>query len=304
MKRTDYLITGASGFLGRIIAAELAPHNTISTLGRSAGNSYSLDLVKKVPVFHENFATIIHASGKAHVVPKTKKEAQDFFDVNVQGTQNLMQGLTQSEHLPGQFIYISTVAVYGKESGADITEDHPLLGQNPYAKSKIDAEKIVQQWCIQHNVILTILRLPLVVGNNPPGNLGMMIKWMKRGLYVGIGSGQTRKSMVLAEDVARFIPIIQRVGGIYNLTDGVHPTMQELENALALAFGKRKPLRFPESLLRGLAKAGDVWGTSAPLTTIRLNKLTSSLTFSDVKSREQGWSPRSVLEYITTSWSR
>jgi nucleoside-diphosphate-sugar epimerase len=303
MKSTDYLITGASGFLGRVIMAELAPHNTISTLGRSVGNSYSLDLSKKVPVFHESFATIIHASGKAHVVPKSKQEAQDFFDVNVQGTVNLLAGISQAS-LPTAFLFISTVAVYGMESGLEIAETHQLLGASPYAKSKIDAEKIVQQWCSQHNVLLTILRLPLVVGNNPPGNLGMMIKWMKRGLYVGIGSGQTRKSMVLAEDVAHFIPIIKRVGGTYNLTDGVHPSMMEIENAIALALRKRKPLRFSESWLRGLAKVGDVMGDSAPLNTNRLSKLTSTLTFSDGKARKEGWRPRSVVEYITTSWSR
>jgi nucleoside-diphosphate-sugar epimerase len=189
------------------------------------------------------------------------------------------------------------------ESGSEIAETHPLLGVSPYAKSKINAEKIVQEWCSQNRIMLTILRLPLVVGYNPPGNLGMMIKWMKRGLYVGIGSGQTRKSMVLAEDVARFIPIIQQVGGTYNLTDGVHPSMQELENALARAFGKSKPLRFPERWLRTLAKAGDTLGDRTPLNTNRLAKLTSTLTFSDGKARKEGWSPRSVLEYITTSWS-
>jgi len=303
MKRTDYLITGASGCLGQSIESVLSDKYACAGLGRKESNAYSVNLAHTIPIFHESFETIIHASGKAHSIPKTEMQAREFFDVNVQGTINLLAGLSQAS-LPSSFIFISTVAVYGMESGLEVTEAQPLLGASPYAKSKIEAEEIVMKWCSQHNVVLTILRLPLVVGNNPPGNLGMMIKWLKRGLYVGIGSGQTRKSMVLADDVAHFIPIIKRVGGTYNLTDGVHPSMQELENAFALALRKRKPLRFPESWLRGLAKVGDVMGDSAPLNTNRLVKLTSTLTFSDGKARKEGWSPRSVLEYITTSWSR
>ncbi len=296
------LLTGASGFFGRVIQQEL--HDTrVITLGRSAGNQVVVDLSKNIPSIPQAEG-VIHAAGLAHIVPRSTEVSQRFFEVNVLGTHNLLRAIEQMDLVPATFVFVSSVAVYGYESGMGITETVPLAGTSPYAKSKIEAEEIVSEWCNQHNVVLTILRLPLVVGNNPPGNLGMMIKWMKRGLYVGIGSGQTRKSMVLADDVARFIPIIQKVGGIYNLTDGIHPSMMALENAIAQALGKRKPLRFPESCLRGLAKVGDVMGDSAPLNTNRLAKLTATLTFSDSKARQEGWSPRSVLDYITTSWSR
>jgi nucleoside-diphosphate-sugar epimerase len=297
MKKTDYLITGASGFLGRNIVAVLSPGKTISSLGRDARNSYRVDVAKEVPVFHENFSTIIHASGKVHSVPKTEKEARDFFDVNVQGTRNLMLGLSQSEQLPQRFIFISTVAVYGKESGADIAEDHPLLGQTPYAKSKIAAEALITEWCTAQGIILTILRLPLIVGPHPPGNLGAMITMMKRGWYVGIGSGLARKSMVLAQDVAAFIPIIEQVGGIYNLTDGSNPAMRALENALA-AHLKKRIWRLPEGLLKTMAWVGDGLGKRSPLNSLVYKKLTATLTFSDTKARKVGWNPRAVIHHL------
>jgi len=298
------LLTGASGFLGNAIKQELSSSIDLNTLGRSSSNQVVVDLTKDKPDILTPIDWVIHAAGHAHVVPRSDEQKKKFFQVNVDGTKYLLDGLDNIVPRIKSFVFISSVAVYGKESGSNITEAEQLSGSSPYALSKIEAEKLITDWCLKKQIRLSILRLPLLVGKNPPGNLGSMIRWMERSLYVSIGSGQCRKSMVLANDVARFIPIIQRVGGIYNLTDGVHPSMREIENAFALAFGKSKPLRFPEHWLRALAKVGDVWGASAPLNTNRLVKLTSTLTFSDGKAREQGWNSRSVLEYINTSWSR
>jgi dTDP-4-dehydrorhamnose reductase len=43
--------------------------------------------------------------------------------------------------LPKSFIFISTIAVYGCETGEEITKEHPLNGDSPYALSKIQAEQ-------------------------------------------------------------------------------------------------------------------------------------------------------------------
>ncbi len=295
MNQRNYLLTGASGFLGKVIFSVLSEQNSIATLGRSSSNDYKLDLSREVPVFHQPFETVIHASGKAHIVPVTPEEKNDFFEVNYTGTVNLTKGLEASATLPKHFIFISTVAVYGKDSGVMIDEDELLSGSTPYAKSKIQAEEFLQAWCVKHTITLTILRLPLIVAANPPGNLGVMLRMMKKGLYVGIGSGQARKSMVLAEDVAKFIPVISNIGGIYNLTDGDNPTMLSLENAAARKVGKGTPVRLPNLLLKAMARVGDLLGSRSPLNSLKYEKLTSALTFSDAKARKAGWNPRKVI---------
>lgn len=305
------LLTGASGFLGKVILSTLVPDYKIKTLNRSnhhglcltdhvcptdqKTNHYSVNLAKTIPIFQESFKTIIHASGKAHVIPRTPQEAEDFFAVNYIGTVNLTKALEALEVLPKYFIFISTVAVYGQESGELIDEEHPLQGSSPYAKSKIEAEKFLAVWCAKNNILLTILRLPLLVAADPPGNLGAMIKMMKKGMYLGIGNGKARKSMVLAKDVATFIPTIQTYGGIYNLTDGNHPSMLELELALATRLKRRKPTRLPDAVLKGIAKVGDLLGNKSPLNSAKYKKLVSSLTFSDAKARNIGWNPREVI---------
>ena len=57
---------------------------------------------------------VIHAAGKAHSVPKTAFEKQQFYDINVLGTQNLLAGF-EKIGLPKQFVFISSVAVYEKK---------------------------------------------------------------------------------------------------------------------------------------------------------------------------------------------
>lgn len=299
MKRTNpVLITGANGFLGKYICKEMMSFGSIRTLGQSKTNGYCVDLSKAIPVFQEEFEYVIHVAGKAHVVPKTKQEAAAFFDVNYTGTVNLIKGLDQLEAPPKSFVFISTVAVYGKEEGLDISEETETKGLTPYALSKIQAEKYLKNWCNENGVVLTILRLPLVVGYEAPGNLGAMITLIKKGLYIGIGNGNARKSMVLAEDVARFIPAISRVGGTYNLTDGHNPTIKELEIALTKILNKKIRVHVNLKLLKWVAIVGDFLGNWFPLNSYRLQKLTSSLTFTDTRARAMGWKSRPVIEHL------
>ena len=89
------------------------------------------------------------------------------------------------------------------DQGELVTENDELLAKDAYGLSKILAEKLIQEWCKKNKVVCTILRLPLVVGYNPPGNLGAMIKSIKSGFYLNIAGGKVKKSMVLASDVAK-----------------------------------------------------------------------------------------------------
>jgi nucleoside-diphosphate-sugar epimerase len=290
------LLTGGTGFLGYFISKAISESNILVTLSRNIGQ-YSICLEQKVPVFFEKFDLVIHAAGKAHTVPKTSLEKQAFFDVNFKGTQNLLQGLEESQSLPKAFIFISTVAVYGEENGINISENAPLLAKDPYGLSKIQAEQLVLDWCNRNNVICTILRLPLLAGQNPPGNLGAMIKGIQKSYYFNIAGGKAKKSVVLAEDVARFIVKVAEIGGIYNLTDGYHPSFAELSSHISIQLGKGKPMNMPFGLAMIVAKFGDLLGSKAPLNTNKLKKITSDLTFDDTKAREAfGWNPTPVLE--------
>lgn len=195
------LFTGASGFLGYNIRPILERSYDVHTIGLTDDDDIKINIAKEVPPINTHYDVVLHAAGKAHVVPKTEAEKQVFFDVNYQGTVNLCSALEMAGK-PKCLVFISTVAVYGCEFGEMIDESHPLNGDSPYAKSKIMAEEYLTQWCLDHQVRLAILRPSLLAGKNAPGNLGAMVNGIKKGFYMNIAGGKVRKSVLMAEDIA------------------------------------------------------------------------------------------------------
>lgn len=289
------LLTGSNGFLGSCFYELLSKKHQIYTLSR-ANADYNCNLEIEIPSLINNFDLIIHSAGKAHAIPKNENQISQFNKVNVLGTINLLEGLKKHQ-LPKYFVFISSVSVYGLIEGKNITETTPLLAKDPYGKSKIEAESIIQKWCEKHNVICTILRLPLVVGKNPPGNLAIMIRGIKNNFYFNIAGGNAKKSMVLSIDIVNFVVKAAVVGGLYNLTDGIHPTFKDLSKRISMSLGKSFVPNIPLFLAVFLAKIGDLIGDTFPINSSKLTKITSTLTFDDSKARIAfGWKPTAVLE--------
>jgi len=292
------LVTGATGFLGREIVKKTNNEKVlVITLGQSIGNNIICNLANEIPILPP-IEMVIHAAGKAHVVPKTEQEKNDFYKVNVLGTSHLLMALENNTSLK-KFIFISSVSVYGLTEGQEIEETAPLLANDAYGKSKIEAEQLIIDWCTNKNVDHYILRLPLIAGIHPPGNLGAMINAIKKGFYLSIGKANVKKSMVMAEDIASFILGLNNSPGIYNLTDGYHPTFDELEKGIAKALNKKNPLKIPQIIANSIAKVGDVLGNKSPINSNKLKKIQSELTFSDTKARmELGWKPKKVIDNV------
>lgn len=289
------LITGANGFLGSFLIEELKEKYVVRTLSRSNAD-YNCDLSRSIPFFTHNFSLVVHSAGMAHTIPKSSEERRKFYDVNVLGTINLLRGLEGSD-LPKQFVFISSVSVYGQEEGNNISEEHPLKAKDPYGLSKIKAEKVIQKWCKKNQVVFTILRLPLLVGKNPPGNLGTMLNAINKRYYFNIGGGIAKKSMVLVKDIALFIPVVAPIGGVFNLTDGSHPSFDELSKVISK--NKKKQFNLPMYIAIFIGIVGDFLGDKIPINSVKLKKITSTLTFDDSKAKKLlNWRPQSVLDYL------
>ncbi|WP_195208978.1 NAD-dependent epimerase/dehydratase family protein [Bacteroides intestinalis] len=292
------LFIGASGFLGNNIYPLLERKYEVTTVGLTPQDNYSVNIAKEIPELHERYNVVLHAAGKAHSIPKSEAEKQEFFDVNLQGTKNLCTAL-EKKGVPQAFIFISTVAVYGCDFGECITEEQSLRGVTPYAVSKRLAEEYLQEWCLEHDVVLSIIRPSLIAGTNPPGNLGAMINGIRRGRYFSIAGGKARKSVLMVQDIANLVPLLIEKGGIYNVCDSYQPTFRELETLICEQMNKSLPLSIPYWLAKCMALIGDCFGKKVPINSLKLNKLTRTLTFSNEKAiRELGWKPMSVLEHF------
>ncbi len=292
------LFTGADGFLGQNVVTILKKKGIeVKTLGLKSCD-YNVDITQELEPIKEKFDLVFHAAGKAHTVPKNQKEEQAFYDINVKGTKRICKTLEQN-HLPKSFVFVSTVAVYGCDDGLNITEDYPLNGKTPYAKSKILAEQFLQEWCGKHNVFLSIIRPSLIAGKNAPGNLGAMVRGIKTGKYLNIAGGKARKSMLMVEDIANLIILLEGRNGIYNVCDNVHPSFRELEAVICKQLERNLPLSIPMWAARLMASVGNLLGNKAPINTVKLKKITESLTFSNEKAKKElSWQPLNVLEHF------
>lgn len=279
------LFTGSNGFVGKNVIPILKEKGfEVSTLGSKHGDIIA-DLSKEIPQVSDRFDIVFHAAGKAHSIPGSLQDEEQFFKVNTLGTENLCKALEITP--PKIFIFLSTVAVYGKETGENIDEEYSTLGTTPYAKSKLLAENYLINWAKQHNVKLFIFRPSLIAGPNPPGNLGDMITAINQGRYFNIGKGDALKSIFWVEDFAHLIELSPyKTAGIYNVCDSHPPTFKEIGDALAKKQNKRV-LSIPFFMAKSLALFGDLLGSKAPINSLKLKKITKSLTFSNKRLIEE-----------------
>ncbi len=290
------LFTGASGFLGQIILPILARQYAVTTCGRSAGNNIVADLAHQVPAVVGRYDIVLHAAAKAHTYPQTEAEVQEYFDMNVRGTQHLCTALEKAG-TPRTFIYVSTVAVYGCITGRDITEDAPLNGTTPYALSKILAERYLTHWCESHGCNLVILRPSLLAGHNATANLRSMTRGIRRCMYADIDGGKAEKSILCAQDIARAIPYVANRSGVYNICDTTPITFRQLSVEIARQLNRPKPIIIPYKIASALAKIGDLFGDKAPINSLKLQKMVLPLTFSNAKLCALGWQPTDTLSH-------
>ena len=163
--------------------------------------------------------------------------------------------------------------------------------------SKRLAEEYLQKWCHEHNVILGIIRPSLIAGPNPPGNLGAMIHGIRSGRYLSIAGSRARKSVLMVQDIAKLVPLLAEKGGVYNVCDSYQPTFRELETVICRQLNRNLPVAIPYWMAKCMALIGDCLGKKPPINSLKLRKITKSLTFSNEKAiRELGWRPTSVLE--------
>lgn len=239
---TNILLTGASGFIGRhIMAAFQVQSITPDTLHRGAEANVVCDLEREIPVLHKHYDAVIHVAGT--------QEAHRADALNNSGTQRLLDALTPNP--PRHFTYISSVEVYGLNPGENVPESCFLRPDTDYARSKIRAEKLLEKWCATYGVGLTILRLATTAGSGMHGRLDPMVRAICKGYYMHIRGNTARRSLVMADDVAKAVLLTIGVEGIYNVTDGIDHSVIDIADAIAanITAGKRI-LSLPRSLIK------------------------------------------------------
>jgi UDP-glucose 4-epimerase len=94
-----------------------------------------------------------------------------YFDNNVAGTMRLLE--TMDRVGTRRLVFSSSATVYGTPDSVPVDESSPLRATNPYGRSKLVAEQLIQDWCDANaSTSATFLRYFNPVGAHPSGTIG------------------------------------------------------------------------------------------------------------------------------------
>lgn len=236
MTRTPrLLLTGASGFIGRHLLPRIGSAYDVVTAGRTPVPPHAhvaLDLAvagdaPRLPAIDQ----LVHSAALTKKTHEPIRDPQSFHRVNVQGTGRLLRFL---ESAPlSHVVYVSTCDVYAACDGP-IDERSPTSGDNPYSRSKLEAEAMVARWCDQRSIPCAVVRLGNIYG---PGDeaYGKLIPVAIRKALAGepitiVGAGQALRDVLHVSDVARAIATVAaaRADGIFNCVSGQPVTVRRI----------------------------------------------------------------------------
>jgi nucleoside-diphosphate-sugar epimerase len=308
------LVTGATGFVGRFLAAELARCHELTLAARSplAGHDSLAEAgvvcaVGDIAVADwgrvlEGCTGVIHLAGRAHVFDRAGATREAFDAVNLEGTRRLAR--MAAEAGVARFVHLSTIKVLG-ESTTDkaFCETDPPCPQDPYAESKSAAESALRAIGRDTGMQIVILRPPLVYGPGVGANFLRLMRWVARGVPLPFGSVSNRRSLVYVGNLVHALDAClvhpAAAGRIFHVTDGAALATGELCAALARALRVHaRLLPVPPAVLRLLGVAS---GRSA-----QVARLLDSLEVDDAALRtELQWSPPYSVEQglaATAAW--
>lgn len=165
--KNPILITGSEGLIGRQLIALLNQTDVpVIKLDKRLPASFpgAIDILDKVKLYTliKSCSGIIHLAGVSRVV-WGEQNPELCWDTNVAGTENILDIASQQKNGPW-IIYASSREVYGQQSDLPITETAKLQPLNIYAKSKVAAEDLINQYR-EKGLKTAIIRFSSVYGS-------------------------------------------------------------------------------------------------------------------------------------------
>ncbi len=265
------LLTGPTGFIGSHLAEELLKRGyTVDCLVRKNSDLKWLenldvhlhtgdcrqkdslrDAVKGVDY-------VFHLAGLTRA-PREK----DFFEINTDGTENLLQAVLAECPSIKRFIYVSSLAAAGPcTKGLPLTEDTEPKPVSSYGRSKLEAEHIVRKH--SSSIPSTIIRPPAVYGPRDR-DFYLLYRVLNKGIFPYWG--ESFYSLVYVEDLVRGIISAaeskEAEGETFFFADTSIYSNIEIARVIADSLGRR-PVRLPlpKCLVWAVAGMGKLFGAN------------------------------------------
>ena len=217
------LITGGAGYLGSHTCVELlnSGHEILVYDNLSNSCTEALDRVKilsnknlefvKGDVLDNVYLTdiireyspevVVHFAG-LKAVAESVADPIKYYNVNVQGSLNLLKAMTENNCQ--QIVFSSSATVYGETDHLPYNENHQLSPQNPYGQTKLMIEQVLSDWVLTHSENKAVcLRYFNPVGAHESGLIGESPNGMPNNLmpYIAqVACGQRHKLSIFGDD--------------------------------------------------------------------------------------------------------
>jgi dTDP-glucose 4,6-dehydratase len=170
------LVTGAAGFIGSHLTETLAAQGrrVRAMIHYNFQNNWGwLDtlpkaLMERIEVFPADICdpyavrkavagcdTVFHLASLI-AIPYSYLAPASYVETNVKGTLNVLQAALDSR--VRRVVHTSTSETYGSAQYVPIDEAHPLVGQSPYAASKIAADKLAESYHLSFGLPVATIR--------------------------------------------------------------------------------------------------------------------------------------------------
>ena len=311
-----FLVTGANGFVGKPLCAELLRQGqSVRAALRSANSPVenvemaavgSIDGKTDWTEALRGVGVIIHLAARVHVMRETAGDPlAEFLEVNLHGTVNLAQQAARAG--VKRFVYVSSIKVNGEQTGAtqSFTELDEANPQDPYAISKWQAEQALQRIAQETGLEVVIVRPPLVYGPGVKGNFISLLTAIERGIPLPLAGANNARSLLyvgnLVDALIACATHPAAAGQTYLVSDGEDVSTAMLVEKIAKALGRNsRSFYFPPALLRTVAT---LLGRAE-----QVDRLFGSLRISSEKIRsELAWTAPYTLEQglrATADWYR
>jgi nucleoside-diphosphate-sugar epimerase len=260
------LVTGATGFLGRAVAATLerAGHDVLrggrlAPAAAPAGEAWigygDVGPATRWDTALAGADSVVHLAGLAHLPDEAAASAADTFaSVNVEGTARLAAAAVGAG--VRRLVLVSSALVHGDTSpGRPLTEADAPAPASSYARSKLDSERRLMAAARGSTLQWVILRPPLVYGAGAQGNFRRLVGLVRTGLPLPLGAATAQKTFIgidnLADAVVRSVEHEGAANQVLLLGDAETTSTVDLIYRIGVAIDRRVwTPRVPAGILR------------------------------------------------------
>ena len=289
-KMNKICLIGASGFVGTRLIEQLGKENC-NNIDKNQSLKYP-EITILQDIREDNLANSL-PTGTKTIVLLAAEHRDDvsptslYYDVNVQGTRNVLEAMDNIGVT--NIIFTSSVAVYGLNK-QNPNENHPTDPFNHYGISKWQAEEALEEWfnIDQKKRSLTIIRPTVIFGERNRGNVYNLLKQIASGKFLMVGKGANYKSMAYVGNVAAFIKHqLENISPgykVFNYIDKPDVNMNELVTQVELSLNKKIPSTHVPYWLGMLAGFGfdvlsKITGKKFAISAVRVKKFCATTQF-------------------------